>query len=71
MKLKMLGLLLLLYALLGSSCQEEVRIYDADDMEESETYICHHLGSPLHGAECTDECFVPGDATKYCWLKDE
>jgi len=34
---------------------------------KQEMWICHNPESLLHGEECTDQCYVIGESTKFCW----
>jgi hypothetical protein len=33
----------------------------------SEMWLCHNPGSYLHDRECNNECYVQGEADKFCW----
>jgi hypothetical protein len=30
--------------------------------------ICYNLESDLHGSECSEDCFVSGKDTTFCWV---
>tara|TARA_B100000686_G_C16732637_1_gene941648 strand:+ start:213 stop:479 length:267 start_codon:yes stop_codon:yes gene_type:complete len=34
----------------------------------SDSWVCWNRDSVHHGKACSDECYEPGDNTKYCYL---
>lgn len=39
-----------------------------DSNSSAEISICHNLESDLHGSECSEDCFISGEATAFCWI---
>jgi len=46
---------------------QTVTFYDAQ-AACGEEWVCWNTESHLHGKTCTDECFEPGNKSKYCYL---
>jgi hypothetical protein len=34
---------------------------------KQEMWICHNPRSSFHDKECTDQCYVTGENTRFCW----
>lgn len=36
-----------------------------------DVWVCWNPSSSTHGGRCTEDCYVPGDNTKFCYLTSE
>jgi len=34
---------------------------------KEEMWVCHNPHSPIHGKECTSQCYAAGENSKFCW----
>lgn len=65
--------IILLLSLLPSCGEVELASLDASCSLDAckESWLCWSPGSPEHGKDCSNKCFVNGDNTRYCYIHSE